>query len=503
LSATVPSLLQAPPATATAVRLPAGDVAYAELRDRVEAASSALASGGVGAESRVLIREEDDLSRLITQLAVQSLGAVATPVNPLTSGAELAFLVTQSDPAAVVADEGLDAELELSEGIGVWINAGAGELREYRRCSVATAPRDPSPGDIASLLYTSGSSSRPRGVLLSHASHAAMGIDLARLLGIGPEDRFLALSPFFHVGGWSTAVMPALAAGASLVLPGAFSASRFWGDVERWRPTLWTTGLAFLEMVAARGGEPPRELSFRHVISNLRPDTWQLARETLRLPIGTYYGLTENNGRGTFARSLPEYGAGLVGKVYGPEDGVRVTADGEALPAGEIGEVEFRGPCVMRGYFRDEEATAAALRPGGWLGTGDLGRLDDDGTLWFTGRIKNMIKRSGENVAAEEVEFHLLTHPGVLDVAVTAVPDRVREEEVKAIVVPVEGAELSASGLHEYCSQGMASFKVPRYFQFVTELPHTISGKPDVASVRQKFASAADSWDSLEPGGRA
>src|ERR1700716_3983749 len=225
-----------------------------------------------------------------------------------------------------------------------------------------------------------------------------MGTDLGRLLGAGPAERALALSPVLPVGGWSTAVMPALAAGASLVLPGAFSASRFWSDFERWRPTLWTTGLAFLEMVAARGGEPPVESSFRHVISNLRPDTWQLARETLQLPIGTYYGLTENNGRGTFARSLPEYGAGLVGKVYGPEDAVRVTADGEALPAGEIGEVEFRGPCMMSGYFRDKEATAAALRPGGWLGTGDLGRLEDDGTLWFTGRIKNMIKRSGENV---------------------------------------------------------------------------------------------------------
>jgi acyl-CoA synthetase (AMP-forming)/AMP-acid ligase II len=501
LSATVPSLLRAAPDAAVALRLPDGDLTYAALRERVDAAAAALADGGVGAESRVVVRAGDDLSRLVTQLAIHSLGAIAAPVNPQTTGAELDFLVDHSDPAAVIADEGLEAELPLEEGVGIWTNLGAGELRERRRRATTTAPRDPSPDDVASLLYTSGSSSRPRGVLLSHRSHAAMGTDLGRLLGAGAGDSFLALSPFFHVGGWSTAVMPALAAGASLVLPGAFSASRFWSDVERWQPTLWTTGLAFLEMVAARGGEPPAELPFRHVISNLRPDTWELARETLGLPIGTYYGLTENNGRGTFIRDAAEYGAGLVGRVYGPEDGLRVTADGEALPAGEVGEVEFRGPCVMNGYFRDEEATAATLRPGGWLATGDLGRLDDDGTLWFTGRIKNMIKRSGENVAAEEVEFHLLAHPDVVDVSVTAVPDRVREEEVKAIVVLAEGADPSPARLHRYCAEGMASFKVPRYIQFVAELPHTISGKPDIATVRSRFGSAADSWDSLEPGG--
>jgi crotonobetaine/carnitine-CoA ligase len=499
---TVGAQLRAVPGEATALRLPEADVSYAELRRWVDTAADSLAGGGVGAGSRVLVREGDDLSRLVTSLAVQTIGATVVPINPATSGGELSFLVSHSDPAAVVADEGLAEELEIGEEVGLWDNE-LGRLAPRRACAKVAPPREPDAGDAASLLYTSGSSARPRGVVLSHRAHVAMGRDLTILLSASRRDSFLALSPFFHVGGWSTTVMPALAAGAALVLPGPFSASRFWADVERWRPTLWTTGLAFLEMIAARGDEPPASLPFRHVITNLRPDTWALGRQRLGLPIGTYYGLTENDGRGTFALDVPDYEPGFVGRPYTPADGLRVTRDGETLGAGEVGEIEFRGECTMSRYFRDEEATARVLRPGGWLATGDLGRIEADGNLIFTGRIKNMIKRSGENVSAEEVEFHLLDHPDVADVAVLAVPDRVREEEIKAVVVGEPGSSVSAERLHRYCADGMAEFKVPRYIQFVKELPHTISGKPDIAAVRRAFATPAGSWDSANNEGEA
>ena len=500
MSATAVSLLDSVPGANTALRLPSGDVSYAELRERVGALAASLAAGGVGAGSRVLIRVEGDPARLVCKLAVHSLGAVAAPINPATDGPELEFLVSHTEPAAAIADEELAPGLALAEGAGLWIGADL-QARGLRPCARATAPRGPRAEDPASLIYTSGSAARPRGAVVSHAAHVAMGRDVARLLGAGPNDRFLALSPFFHVGGWSTAAMPALAAGASLVLPGPFSATRFWDDVERWRPSLWTTGLAFLEMVAARGGDPPPSHPFRHVISNLREDTWELARGRLGLPIGTYYGLTENDGRGTFALETPDYRAGFVGRAYAPGDGIRITREGTELAPGEVGEIEFRGPCTMSGYFRDEAATAAVLRDGGWLATGDLGRLDPDGTLWFSGRIKNMIKRSGENVSAEEVELHLRAHPELADVAVTAVSDRVREEEIKAIVVPVAGSSPSPEDLLEHCRAGLPDFKVPRYFQFVDQLPRTASGKPDIAAVRRSFGTPAGSWDSLNPRG--
>ncbi|MFN8217071.1 MAG: class I adenylate-forming enzyme family protein [Solirubrobacterales bacterium] len=492
--ATAASLLDAAPAAATAVRRPEGDLLYGELRELVGAAAQALAATGTGHGDRVLIRCGEDFGRLVAILASHSVGAVAAALNPATTGAELEFLASHSDPQALVADEHL-AGLDLAPEVAILINE-AGVLRARRDRDGASEPRAPQPGDAASLLYTSGSSARPRGALLSHAAHVAMGADLAVLLGVGRDDRFLALSPFFHVGGWSTAVMPALAAGASLVLPGPFSAGRFWADAERWRPSVWTTGLAFLEMVAARGGAAPAHPPFRHVISNLRPDTWKLAREVLGLPIGTYYGLTENDGRGTFALAVDDYEPGFVGRVYTERDGLRLTKDGTEVAPGEVGEIEFRGPSTMSEYFRDPEATAKTLSDG-WVKTGDLGRLGEDGDLYFSGRLKNMIKRSGENVSAEEVELFLLAHPEVEDVAVTAVADRVREEEIKAIVVRAAGSEASAEALHAFCREGMASFKVPRYFQFVAELPHTISGKPDIAAVRRNFASPEGSWDSL------
>ncbi|CAB4870430.1 unannotated protein [freshwater metagenome] len=322
-----------------------------------------------------------------------------------------------------------------------------------------------------------------------------MGRDLASVLGVGAADRFLLLSPLFHVGGWSTAVLPALATGASLTIPGAFSAGRFWDDVERWRPTIWTTGLAFIEMVAARGGEPPSTAPFRHVLSNLRPDTWELGRGRLGLPLGTYYGLTENNGRGTIDVAMTAYEPGYVGRPYTAADAVRITRGGEVLPAGEVGEIELSGPSTMSEYLGDAEATSRTLRPGGWIATGDLGLVDEDGRVFFRGREKNMIKRSGENVAAEEVELVLLGHPDVVDAAALAVPDRVREEEVKALVVTRPGAEADPAALRAHCLAQMAPFKAPRYIQFVDALPRTASGKPDVATIRRDFAGPDASWD--------
>jgi acyl-CoA synthetase (AMP-forming)/AMP-acid ligase II len=493
-AATVGAQLRRLPSDAVALRLPDTDVSYAALRRWVDVAAVTLVDGGVGWGSRVLLRVGDDLSRLIVSLAAQSIGAVVVPINPATIGAELAFLVGHSDPATVVADEALADGIDVGPEVGVFVNT-VGALTRRRRCAAPQAPREPGPDDPASILYTSGSSAQPRGAVLSHGAHMAMGRDIAALLGATPSDSFLALSPLFHVGGWATTAMPALAAGCSLVLPGPFSASRFWDDVERWRPTLWTTGLAFVEMVGARGGEPPARTPFRHVITNLRPDTWALGRERLGLPLGTYYGLTENDGRGTIALDVDDYAPGFVGRPYMPTDGLRVTRAGESLPAGEVGEIEFRGDCTMTCYFRDEAATASVLSADGWLATGDLGAIDEQGALFFRGRIKNMIKRSGENVSAEEVELYLLGHPDVADVSVLAVPDRVREEEVKAVVVLAPGAAASAERLHRHCEQGMAAFKVPRYIQFVDELPRTISGKPDIAAVRRAFATPADSWD--------
>ncbi|NUT54459.1 MAG: AMP-binding protein, partial [Thermoleophilia bacterium] len=225
------------------------------------------------------------------------------------------------------------------------------------------------------------------------------------------------------------------------------------------------------------------------------PDTWRLGREQLGLPLGTYYGLTENDGRGTIALDVADYRAGFVGRGYTPQDGVRVVKDGDPLTAGEVGEIELRSESAMTGYFRDEEATARTLRDG-WVATGDLGYVDERGDLIFTGRLKNMIKRSGENVSAEEVELTLLEHPAVRDVTVLAVPDRVREEEVKAIVVLEPGAEAAPAALRAFCAAALASFKAPRYVQFADDLPRTVSGKPDVGVMRRTMATPAGCWDS-------
>lgn len=492
MALTIPATLHSAPAGNLAVRLPDADWTFADLRSRVDAAAAALADGGVGAADRVMVCADNSISVLIASLAIAQVGATTVPINPALRDEDLDYVRAHSDPAAVIVDEEHADRVDV--GAGIWI-AEDDAIQLRRAGSGSSAPGVPAPADAASILYTSGSSAQPKGVVLSHAAHTSMGTDLAAIFSADGTDSFLLSAPLFHVGGWSTAVLPALAAGCSIVVPGRFSASRFWSDVERWRPTLWTTGLAFLEMVAAKGGEPPADIPFRQVLSNLRPDTWQMGRERLRLPLGSYYGLTENNGRGALALDIVDYEPGFVGRPYTSADSIRITRDGEMLPAGESGEIELRGPSSMDGYFRNPDATAAALRPGGWVATGDMGVLREDGALFFQGRIKNIIRRSGENISAEEVELLLLDHPDLTDSIVIAVPDRVREEEAKAIVVRRPGATVSAADVHEYCRERIAAFKVPRYVQFADELPRTFSGKPDIATVRRTMAGTDGCWD--------
>lgn len=493
MTLTTTAQLEAVPATDVAIRLPGEDWTFGHLRSRIEDAATSLAAGGVGTGSRVIVCGDDPISVMVSSLALAKLGAIWVPINPALRQEDLDYVLSHSDPAAVIANEAYAESIDV-DGAGVWVADGA-ELRSRRNCSSRSAPRPPRPDDPASIMYTSGSSSRPKGVILSHAAHASMGADLVQVLGADQRDSFLLTAPLFHVGGWSTAVVPTIAAGCSIVIPGRFSASRFWEDVDRWRPTLWTTGLAFIEMVAARGGEPPSQVPFRQVLCNLRPDTWQMGREYLHLPLGSYYGLTENNGRGAIALDVVDYEPGFVGYPYTAADRFRITRDGEELPVGELGEIEMRGPSVMDGYFRNPEATAEALRPGGWLGTGDLGMLDERGRLFFRGRVKNIIRRSGENISAEEVELVLLQHPDLIDAIVLAVPDRVREEEVKAIVVSEPGRKVDAEQLHSFCEERIAGFKVPRYIEFTEQLPRTFSGKPDIATVRRTMSGVEGCWD--------
>jgi acyl-CoA synthetase (AMP-forming)/AMP-acid ligase II len=495
---TVPGLLEAA-CQATpdglAVRTPRQDLRWAELSQVVKAAAASLSAGGVGANSRVLVRVDRPLDLLVALLGCMEIGAVPAPINPKLVADELAYVALRSEPSAALTSEGLEVDLPILEGLGLWVISDSVVYRR-RRCANEKAPVPPRPSDAASILFTSGSTANPKGVVLRHGSYYAMGTDLAALLRLRPrQDAVLLHHPLFHVAGQACSLLPSIAGQCPLIVPDRFSASNFWDEVERWTPTVWMTGLAFLEMVSRRGGVPPLNHSFRHVVSNLRLDTWEVATQGLHLPIGTYLGQTENCGRGSIALEMQLYEPGYVGGAYAPNDGIRIIAGDGPAPTGRVGEIEFRGPGVMAGYFGDEAASREALREDGWLRTGDLGWLDENGSLFFSGRIKNVIKRAGENIAAEEVELLLLRHPEVVDVAVLGVSDPVREEEVKAVVVLRTGAILDPMELVRYSRSHLTEYKIPRYVEFAQELPHTPSGKTDIAAIRRMYSSIETSWD--------
>jgi acyl-CoA synthetase (AMP-forming)/AMP-acid ligase II len=443
----------------------------------------------------VLVRVEQPLDLLVSLLSCMEIGAVPVPVNPTLVSNELEYIALLSRPDAAMTGEGLEVDVPTLDGMGLWVTSNS-VVHRRRRCAIEKAPRPPRPTDAAAILFTSGSTAKPKGVVLRHESYYAMGTDLSALLGIEPNrDAVLLHHPLFHVAGQACSALPAIAGRCPLIMPDRFSAGKFWDEAERWSPTIWMTGLAFLEMVSRRGGSPPATHSFRHVVSNLRPDTWALATGRLNLPMGTYFGQTENCGRGSLALEMQTYESGYVGGLYGPRDGMRIVAGEGLASAGEVGEIEFRGPGVMTGYYGDEAASHDILRAEGWLRTGDLGWLDDKGSLFFSGRIKNLIKRAGENIAAEEVELVLLRHPAVIDVAVLGIQDPVREEEVKVVLVLKSGMDVDLADLVSHCAAQLADYKVPRYVDIAQELPRTPSGKTDIAAVRRMYSSVETSWD--------
>jgi crotonobetaine/carnitine-CoA ligase len=356
----------------------------------------------------------------------------------------------------------------------------------------------PAATDLFQLLMTSGTTGRPKAVMHSHATRirsAYRGVLHGRV-----RDDDVLLNPFppFHINCLDAALLPALVTGCTAVVLEAFSASAFWGTVRREGATVVSVMPTVVRAVIAT---PERDDDTDHrvrlVLGALRPTPAELERFLRRFAIPNYetgYGLTEAGMAVTqTVRDLdphfPSIGIPMFDRTVDLFD-----AAGRSVPVGAAGEIVVsRAPAggVMDGYWRDPEATALALA-GGWLRTGDLARRDDDGFFYFVGRVKDVIKRSGENIGAEEVEAVLLEHPGVRDVAVIGVPDSYRDEAVMAFLVPEPGgAELTLEAIRGFCHGRIAAFKVPSVISVVSDLPRGVLGKIDKKALRAGVALAA------------
>jgi long-chain acyl-CoA synthetase len=453
----------------TALLFEGEQISYRELDRRAAVAATALRAQGIEADDRVAIKLPNTPDYVATYFGVLRLGAIAVPLNVLLAQPEIDARLEAATPRAFVEHQ----------------------LPSDGEACVEIAERDED--DPAALLFTSGTTGGPRGAILTHAGIRTAARFGADALGFTPNDVLLGVAPFPHVLGQQVIVC-AFLVGAGVSVMQRFEPEPALETMTSTRTTVVfgvpTMCIALCE--AARSAEALPPLRIAHIGGAAVPvDVARRFEETFGAAIHEGYGLTEMSGLATTFALERRRKAGSVGQPS-PGTEMRIANADER----GVGEVQFRGPSVIHGYWNEPEATATAIDGDGWLSTGDLGYLDEDGDLFLVDRKKEMIIRGGYNVYPREVEEVLYEHPAVLEAAVVGVPHESLGEDVVAIVVPRPGAELDPEKLKAWTKERVAAYKYPRHVVLVTELPKSPSGKIlkrsiDLGPLRERLARPA------------
>ena len=473
-------------------------VSYGEFDTRTDALAAGLADLGVKPGDVVSVMLPNCLEFLEAWWAILKAGGVFGPVNPAFTAPEAAYVLGHSQAVAVVTDArgagtlvdvrrtaelgGLRQVISVEDGGDLTLESLAGRdgvVPTNRRGGV----------DLATLMYTSGTTGKPKGAMLTHdnlLANAAMG---AELLPLVEGERVGMILPLFHVNAQIVTCVVPMMIGCEVAMWERFSASTFWQTVAELEPVAVSAVPTILAAVLHTANAPTGPTSLRYIICGAAP----LSRELLEafeshfdIRILEGYGLTES----TCVSSLnPYYGVRKPGSIGLPMRGqqMKIAApDGSPVEDGDLGEIVVKGPNVMAGYLHNPDATAKTIQEG-WLHTGDVGYMDPDGYFFIVDRAKDMIIRGGENIYPREIEEVLYTHPGVLECAVIGVPHEVRGEEVLAVLAPKPGAELDEEELKAWAGERLAAFKVPRRFEIRAELPKTTTGKISKPPLREEF----------------
>ena len=471
---------------------------YGKFDLELRSVAAGLAERGVGRGTVVARGLTNRPEAYVTELALVELGAVDVPLVPGLTFAELAYPLEHSEATTLVVDGPVADELlpRLDEFPRIEHVVACDGLPGGEPFSELAAS-DPLPHrglrghderTLALVLYTSGSTGKPKGVMMGAGSLAAVGPAFSSRYGLTGDDTWSQSIPVAHAIGAITGPSITIANGGTLALVDRFSPRTFWRHVEEGGATvvcLFPSQLNLLLEVddgLIEPGDSPLRLVITHAYL-------RRFRERFGIPLAMVWGMTETGAICT--GSVPGYEGELGENYVGTAmDGSEVAVFDDAfrrLPAGAPGEIALRHPDVMLGYLKQPEETERTLVDG-WVRSGDRGVTDEEGRIFFVGRFKNMMKRSGENISAEEVELALEGHPDVLEAAVFGVPDRLRTEEVAAVVVVRSGATPTPEGLRAACGEGLVRWKLPRYVELRREpLPRLANGKVDRVALVGSF----------------
>ncbi|MEV4601696.1 AMP-binding protein [Amycolatopsis sp. NPDC049253] len=449
-------------------------ISHADMVRRSAVVATRLGELGVEPGDRVAILLPNGWQYAVSYFGVQLAGAIGVLVNTRFAQPEIEHVLTDSGAKLVITDRDLPGAVDAAA-----LTTDTGETAD----PAAQPGQRSAPGDVAHLLYTSGTTGRPKGAMQTHANLMFNAGTVRERLGAAPGERTLVAAPMFHATAIVSQFIGFLANGACCVFTPAFKAETTVALMASERITFFAGVAAMLRLILLKAEDAGADLSSLRLFvmgGSPVPEPFpaQVKEQLPDLVLGNVWGLTEGTSIVTFTAGA-EYlsHAWSVGPVV---DGVEVAI---ALP-GEpprdlrdtVGELCVRGPVVAAGYWGNPEATASTFVDG-WLHTGDVGSIDGEGFVRVLDRLKDMIIRGGENIYSLEVESALAQHPDVAEVAVVGVPDPIFDERVRAVVVPRPGRTPSEESLREHAVKLLADFKVPVEWRFVTELPRNPSGK--------------------------
>ncbi|WP_093616708.1 FadD3 family acyl-CoA ligase [Streptomyces indicus] len=490
-------------------------ITYAELGERVERAAAACIASGVEPGDRVAVWAPNTLDWIVSALGAVSAGAVLVPLNTRFKGTEAAYVLQRSRAkllfitgtflgtsyvaslrraTAEGTGEGPLPALEHLEQVVVLSDDAPDNFRTWKdflaggdavpAAAVAARSAAIDPASPSDIIFTSGTTGRPKGAVITHAQSLRCYDIWSELAGLREGDRYLIVNPFFHTFGYKAGILACLMRGATMVPQPVFNVDTALANIAAERISVLPGPPTLHQSLLDHPARAKHDLSaLRLVVTGAAVVPLQLV-ERLRTELGiatvlTAYGLSEASGIVTMCRrgDAAEVIAQTSGRAI-PDTEVRVVNPaGETLPPGASGEVLVRGHNVMQGYFEDPQETKKTITPDGWLRTGDVGVLDEEGNLRITDRIKDMFIVGGFNAYPAEIEQLLGLHPDIADVAVIGIPDARLGEVGKAYAVRRSGSTLTSDDLIAWSRREMANYKVPRQVEFVSELPRNASGK--------------------------
>ena len=479
------------------------ELSYAELDHQVSRFAEYLRAIGCGRGSRILIAIHNTQAAFIVLIGAMRAGMVAIPVDSNLATPELKTIVAHARPAAIIVDDTSAPKLAVVPSECMQIHVGSSPLPgllmfdpsvKEERCSWEQPAVDVN--DVALILYTSGTTGLPKGVMHTHAGVAAKLATIQEWFGFDASFRSLCLLPTHFGHGLICNCLTTLSYGGTLVLCRPFDldlVQQLWGLVEKYQVNTFSTVPAVVRLMLrfAERNAPARAPSLKFVTcasAPLRPEDVETFEQRFGVLLLNCFGITETASWTAFSPREANRDKSSVGIAFGCE--IRAADEaGQGLPANSEGELQVRGPSVMSGYYENPELTAQST-PDGWFKTGDRGKVDEKGRVFILGRIKELIIRAGLNIYPADVDAVMLSHPEVAEAYSVGVEDKMLGEKVVAAAVLKEGSVLNEQDLLSYCRSHLAAYKCPERICFVSAIPKTSRGKVNRANLRPLFLTS-------------